>query len=153
MNGTTLLAAGDVAAGQWRARTRSAAAATACVVHLAFARRGDDAAMSLSEDDQNSLDRIESSLLADDPLFATRVNVEAVKRSLRRRRRLVTFGFWVGLTTMIVGAGLAQGVPSIGAMVSCWGFVLLAWSTVVLIRCYRADPPAAQRQGTTEGRA
>lgn len=36
--------------------------------------------MTLSEDDQNHLDRIENDLLADDPLFAARLDVDAALR-------------------------------------------------------------------------
>ena len=60
------------------------------VVHRPFTPRGDNALMTLSEDEQNSIYRIAISLLADDPRMASRLDVEAVKFSLYRRRRLAT---------------------------------------------------------------
>lgn len=105
--------------------------------------------MTLSEDEQNSLDRIENSLQADDPQFAINLDVDAVKDSLLRRRRLADYGFWIGLATMMGGAACAQGVLSIGAMISCYGFALLTWATLTLVRWHRANPTGGNQEMTT----
>jgi hypothetical protein len=112
------------------------------IVHPAFARAGHDASMTLSEDEQHTLDEIGTSLVADDPEFAARLDVVAAQHALRRRRRVAGYGLWLGVTLLMLGATAAHGVLSIGAVVGCYGFLLLAWSTVTLLRC-RSGPPGA----------
>jgi len=94
--------------------------------------------MMLSEDEQKSLHGIEISLLADDPRLATTLDAEAVKLSLGRRRRFAHYALWIGFAFMLVGAHVAEGWFSIGAMVSCYGVVMQGWSTVAIVRCDRA---------------
>jgi Protein of unknown function (DUF3040) len=111
------------------------------LVHRLFVLPGDDALMTLSEDDQNRLDRIENALMADDPLFAARLDVEAARRSARQRNRIAGYCVWIGLAIALLGAAFARGVLSIGTLVSLYGLALLAWSTLTVIRCRRTNSP------------
>jgi hypothetical protein len=96
--------------------------------------------MTLSEDEQNSLDEIETSFHSDDPDFATSLDVVAVQRSLRRRIRLAGYGFWLGMVVMMLGVAVAKGALSIGTIVGCYGFIVLVWSAATILRCRSLVP-------------
>jgi len=94
--------------------------------------------MTLSEDEQNSIYRIAISLLADDPRMASRLDVEAVKFSLYRRRRLAHYALWIGFAIMLLGARFAEGGLSIGAIACCCGVFVQAWSMIAIVHCDNA---------------
>ena len=54
------------------------------VVHQSFAWTGNDPVMTLSEDEQNNVNQIETSLLAEDPVFANHLGVVAAQRLLHQ---------------------------------------------------------------------
>jgi hypothetical protein len=71
---------------------------------------------------------------------------------LRRRRRIAGYGVWIGLAVALLGAAYAQGVLSIGSLVSLYGVTLLAWSTLTVIRCRHRYPPSSDpEQPTRQG--
>jgi hypothetical protein len=107
--------------------------------------------MTLSEDEQNSLDRIEISLAAEDPDFAGRLDIIAMQTSLQRRITVANYGFWFGLVVMMAGTGAARGVLSMGAMAGCYGFLLLVWSAATLLRCRQMADPLTRRNGSAGG--
>jgi len=107
--------------------------------------------MTLSEDEQERLDGIETSLLAEDPGFARTLDLVAGKRVLQQRIRIADYGFWVGLAVTIIGAAAAQGALSIGTLISCYGLGLLVWSLVTLFRCRGALPDSLSLRAKRRG--
>ena len=90
--------------------------------------------MTLSEYEQRALYEIETGCGADDPGFVARLDLTALQT---RRRRLVTAArsaIWLGWLVLIIGAGLARGLLSIGALVACYGLVMVVAGAVTWIR-------------------
>ena len=90
--------------------------------------------MTLSEHEQRTLDGIETGCREDDPGFAVRLDLTA---QLQRRRRVVLIAqtvIWIGWLVLVIGAGMARGPVSIGAMVGCYGLVMIIAGTVAWIR-------------------
>ena len=90
--------------------------------------------MTLSEYEQRALDEIETGCGADDPGLAARLDLTALQT---RRRRWVTAArsaAWLGWLVLVIGAGVARGLVSIGAFVACYGLVMIVAGTVTWIR-------------------
>lgn len=60
--------------------------------------------MPLSEDEQNSLDQIETCCPAEDPGFADRLDMVVAHSSLRHQIKVAGYGFWFGLVLLMAGA-------------------------------------------------
>lgn len=86
--------------------------------------------MSLSEDEQRRLLEIETFTAAVDPVFARRLDLPAAAR----RRRHLRWACWVVLAMggllMMIGAGAAHDVISIGTVLAGGGAVLMLWSVI-----------------------
>lgn len=90
--------------------------------------------MTLSEDEQGRLDEIESCTRSADPVFAAGLDLPAAQRRRRQRVLLSQCGFWIGALTVIIGAGAANGMISVGTFVGCYGFIIIVWATVTVLR-------------------
>ena len=90
--------------------------------------------MTLSEHEQRTLDGIETGCREADPGFAVRLDLTA---HLGRRRRVVVIAqaaIWIGWLVLVIGAGMADGPVSIGALVGCYGLGLIIAGTLAWIR-------------------
>jgi hypothetical protein len=90
--------------------------------------------MTLSEHEQRTLDGIEMGCCSEDPGFAERLDLTALRH---RRGQLVVLAqcaIWIGWVTMMIGGGLARGLLSIGALVACYGLALLIAGAVTWFR-------------------
>lgn len=90
--------------------------------------------MTLSEDEQGRLDEIESCTRSADPVFAASLDLPAAQRRGRQRVLLSQCGFWVGPLILIIGAGAAYGMISVGTFVGCYGFIIIVWASVTVLR-------------------
>jgi len=103
----------------------------------------------LSEHEQRTLWDIETGCCADDPEFARRLDVDAAVH--RRSQALWTARatLWVGAILLVMGIATARGVLSIGALVSCYGAVILAMGAVSRCRLrttrFRSQPNGRRR--------
>jgi hypothetical protein len=90
--------------------------------------------MTLSEHEQRTLDGIETGFCEDDPGFVVRLDLTAV---LQHRRRVVVIAqtvIWIGWLVLVIGAGMAHGPVSIGALVGCYGLVMIIAGSLAWIR-------------------
>ena len=90
--------------------------------------------MTLSEHEQRTPAGIETGCREDDPGFAVRLDLTAL---LQRHRRVVVIAqtvIWIGWLVLVIGAGMAHGPVSIGALVGCYGLVMIIAGTLTWIR-------------------
>ena len=81
--------------------------------------------MTLSEREQQTLAEIETGCRAEDPGFAARLDLLAART---RRARMVIIAqctILVGSLVLVLGAGMARGPVSAGAVVVCYGLVMI----------------------------
>ena len=90
--------------------------------------------MTLSKDEQGRLDEIESCTRSTDPVFVASLDLQAAQRRRMQRVLLVQCGFWIGPLILIIGAGAANGMISIGTFVGCYGFIIIVCATVTALR-------------------
>lgn len=89
--------------------------------------------MSLSDDEQNQLRRIETFTAATDPDFARRLNMDAPNRLPRRPVRLYCWLLVIGGLMMITGPALAATSAlstSIGGPIAGTGCMLMMWAAL-----------------------
>ena len=90
--------------------------------------------MTLSEHEQRTLEGIETGCRQDDPGFAVRLDLTAL---LQRRRRVVLIAqtmIWTGWLVLVIGGGMANAPVSIGALVGCYGLVMIIAGSLAWIR-------------------
>ena len=90
--------------------------------------------MTLSEHEQRTLDGIETGCREDDPGFAVRLDLTALLRRGRRVVRIAQTVTWIGWLVLLIGAGMAHGPVSIGAVVACYGLAMIIAGSLAWIR-------------------
>ena len=100
--------------------------------------------MTLSENEQRTLDAIETGCRREDPGFAARLDLAAARHRRDRAVVMAQCVIWVGWLVLLIGAGMARGPVSIGAVVACYGLALIVAGTVTWLRNHgprRPTPP------------
>jgi Protein of unknown function (DUF3040) len=82
--------------------------------------------MELSEDEQRTLCGIETGCCADDPDFVRRLDFGAAAHRRAQALWVTRATVWLGWIVLVIGAATARGVLSIGALLTCYGAVILA---------------------------
>ena len=90
--------------------------------------------MTLSEHEQRTLDGIETGCREDDPGFAVRLDLTVLLRHRRRVVRIAQTMIWIGCLVLLIGAGMARGPLSIGALTACNGLVMIIAGTRAWLR-------------------
>src|SRR5690625_3024332 len=93
--------------------------------------QGLEEAMALSEHEQQMFDAIEQALFAEDPKFASAVDVSRI-----RRRKPVMAGAiaLLGLLTLTAGAITATlAIPAIGIALAVIGFIVMVAGVAMLV--------------------
>ena len=90
--------------------------------------------MSLSRDEQRTLDAIERTFRDDDPKFTANF---ASARVGRRQRMIGYAAFLLGVTALLAGAIAAQAQTAVGVIVSLAGFLAMCAAAWLLFRYRR----------------
>jgi hypothetical protein len=90
--------------------------------------------MTFSEYERRTLDGIETGCRAEDPGFADRMNMTAAEQRCSRVVMITQCAIWIGWLVLVIGGGMARGPVSIGALVACYGVVLIVAGTVTWLR-------------------
>ena len=93
--------------------------------------------MTLSEDKARTLAEIEVDCRRDDPDFADRMDLAAARRKRDIRLTIAQFGFFVGWVVLLVGAGTAHSLFSLGTIIACYGFVIVTLAAGIWLRLRR----------------
>ena len=78
--------------------------------------------MALSEDEQRSLDEMETALRRDDPEFVASVSINRVRR---RRRTVLAVVFLVGMVILIGGLVTTAGNVTVGVVITLVGVLMM----------------------------
>lgn len=97
--------------------------------------------MSLSPDEQQLLDGIETGLRSEDPTFPAKLTFGTAERYRRRQTGLTHGCLWLGMCITLTGFGLVHDKTTAGAMLILFGagFLILA-----LVRLLQLSPPTCR---------
>lgn len=90
--------------------------------------------MALSEYEQRTLAEIETVCRAEDPEFATRLDLLAARTRHTRAKLIAQCGIWLGSFLFVIGAGMARGLVSAGTVTAGYGIALTVAGTVAWVR-------------------
>lgn len=93
--------------------------------------------MSLSDDERDRLQEIETLTATEDPRFVAQLDLDAVIRRRRQLRRVCWSLLALGAVLMISGAGAVRGLISIVTVIAGAGAALILWSALTV-----RSPPA-----------
>ncbi|TKV60321.1 DUF3040 domain-containing protein [Nakamurella flava] len=95
--------------------------------------------MSLDENEQRQLDRIERQLRREDPTFAFTLDGGPDQKRRRQWRQLAGRLVGIGLVAMLIGLMAQDGLLSFGAIVLAYGSLSVAVGGVMMLR-HRTHP-------------
>jgi len=93
-----------------------------------------DVMMTLSRDEQRRFEEITTSLRADDPVFAPRLDGVEAQRRRRLADALARCGIWAGAALLLFGLAVTRGPISAGALIACYGFLIMVIGIVATVR-------------------
>ena len=97
--------------------------------------------MTLSEDEQRTLEAIETGCRREDPGFVARLDLAATRYHSHCVVVMSQCAIWIGGVVVLIGAGLTRGLVSIGALVACYGLALILGGSVAWLRHHRPTTP------------
>jgi hypothetical protein len=86
--------------------------------------------MTLSEYEYRTLCEIETGCCAEDPDFVRELNFTAAANRLSRAIWLARAAVWLGWILLLMGASTASGLLSVGALLTCYGALILTAGAV-----------------------
>jgi len=90
--------------------------------------------MTLSRDEQRRFEEITTSFRADDPVFASRLDVVEAQRRRRFGAALARSGIWAGALLLVFGLTGSRGLISGGVVVACYGLLIMVITVVATVR-------------------